>query len=205
MSWAEHRWNIYAPYYDRLAGFIPQRRRSIEIARIQPGERVLVCGCGTGLDLPLLPPGIEIDGVDLSPGMLELARAKSAGLNIRLQTMDAQNLAFPDATFDLVILHLIIAIVPDPLRALQEAVRVLKPAGRIALFDKYFHGPGQPRLIRRILNPIWRAIATDLNTRTLEFAAQAGLRVIHEEPAMLAGMFRIVRLERQTQSPATPA
>ena len=204
MSWAENRWNIYAPYYDRFIGFIPQRRRSLELARIQPGERVLVCGCGTGLDLPLLPPGIEIDAVDLSPGMLEQARANSAGLNIHLQTMDAQSLAFPDSTFDVVVLHLIIAIVPDPLRAVQEAVRVLKPAGRIALFDKYFDGPGQPRLIRRILNPIWRAIATDLNTRTLELAAQTGLRVVHEEPAMLAGMFRIVRLERQTQSPATP-
>lgn len=199
MSWAEWRWDIIAPHYDRFIAFLPQRRRSLELVRIQPGERVLVCGCGTGLDLPLLPPAIEIDAVDLSPRMIEEARAKSAGLAIRLQTMDAQNLKFPDATFDVVILHLIIAIVPDPLRALQEAVRVLKPGGRIALFDKYFHGPGQPRLIRRILNPLARVIATDLNTRTLELAAQAGLRVVQEESVMLAGLFRAARLERQTR------
>lgn len=205
MGWKDRRWDLYAPYYDRFIALTAQRRRSLELAQIQPGERVLVCGCGTGLDLPLLPTGIEIDAVDFSPGMIEQARAKSAGLNIRLQTMDAQNLQFPNATFDVVVLHLIIAIVPDPLRAMREAVRVLKPAGRIALFDKYFHGPGQPRLIRRLLNPIVRALATDINTRTIELAAQAGLRVVHEEPVLLNGLFRVARLERQTQLPATPA
>ena len=205
MSWAERRWDLYAPYYDRFVAFLPHRRRSLELAQIKPGERVLICGCGTGLDLPLLPRGIEIDAVDLSPRMIEQARLKAAGLAVRFQTMDAQSLNFPDATFDVVVLHLIIAIVPNPLRALEEAVRVLKPSGRIALFDKYFHGPGQPRLIRRLLNPLLRAIATDLNTRTLELAAEAGLRVVHEEPAMFAGLFGVARLERQTHAPAAAA
>jgi ubiquinone/menaquinone biosynthesis C-methylase UbiE len=203
MRWTELRWELIAPFYDYLIGFLPQRRRSLALAQIQPGERVLISGCGTGLDIPLLPHGIEIDAVDLSPRMIEQARRKSAGLNIRLQTMDAQNLSFPDATFDVVILHLIVAIVPDPLRALREAVRVLKPGGRITLFDKYFHGPGRPRLIRRILNPLWRAIATDINTRTLELAAHAGLQVVHEEPVMLAGLFRVATLQRRTQSPSS--
>ena len=112
----------------------------------------------------------------------------------------------PERTsFDVVILHLFIAIVPDPLRALQEAVRVLKPNGRIALFDKYYDGPGQPRLIRRILNPLMRAVATDINTRTLDLARQAGLRVTHEETALLAGLFRLATLQRQTQSPSSSA
>jgi SAM-dependent methyltransferase len=202
MNWNERRWDYYAPFYDRFIGFLPQRRRSLDLAQIQPDERVLIAGCGTGLDIPLLPPSIQIDAVDISPRMIEQARLKSAGRQVRFQTMDAQNLAFPDATFDVVVLHLIIAIVPDPLRAIQEAVRVLKPNGRIALFDKYYDGPGQPRLIRRILNPIWRAIATDLNTRTIALAKQAGLRVIHEEPALLAGLFRVATLRRQTQSPS---
>jgi phosphatidylethanolamine/phosphatidyl-N-methylethanolamine N-methyltransferase len=203
MSWAAHRWNLYAPYYDRLIGFPRVRCRSIELAALQPGERILIDGCGTGLDLPFIPPGVSIDAVDLSPGMLAQARLK--GREARFQVMDAQRLDFPDAAFDAVVLHLIVAIVPDPLKCLQEAVRVLRPGGRIALFDKYFHGPGNPRLIRRLLNPLMRLLATDLNTRTLELAARAGLRVVHEEPAMLNGMFRIARLEHRTPGSSSEA
>ncbi|MBI4890810.1 MAG: SAM-dependent methyltransferase, partial [Acidobacteria bacterium] len=83
-----------------------------------------------------------------------------------------------------------------PLQCLREAARVLKPGGRVMLFDKYYDGPGRPRLVRRLLNPLLRFLATDLNTPTLRLAAEAGLHVAHEEPAFLRGMFRIARLER---------
>lgn len=194
MSWRTRRWDLYAPHYDKLIGFEHLRRRSLDLAKLQPGERLLVDGCGTGLDLPLIPSGIEVDAVDLSPGMVEQARGK--GTAARIQVMNAQQLGFPDATFDCVLLHLIVAIVPEPLRCLREASRVLKPGGRVMLFDKYFHGPGQPRLIRRLLNPLMKFLVTDLNLRTLDLAAEAGFRVVHEEPAMLNGMFRIARLEK---------
>lgn len=201
--WAIHRWNLYAPHYDRWVAFERQRRRSIELARLQPGERVLIDGCGTGLDLPLLPPGLEIDAIDISPGMLALARERAAPLNARVQVMDAQSLNFPDAAFDCVVLHLIVAIVPDPLQALREAVRVLKPGGRIVLFDKFFHGEGKPRLLRRLLNPLLKFAATDLNVPVPRLAAEAGLVIVHEEPAWLRGMFRILRLEPRTRSSAS--
>lgn len=195
MSWKTRRWDLYAPYYDKLIGFDHLRRRSLDLAQLQPGERLLVDGCGTGLDLPLIPSGVEVDAVDLSPGMVEQARRK--GTAARIQVMNAQQLDFPDATFDCVLLHLIVAIVPEPLRCLREACRVLKPGGRVMLFDKYFHGPGRPRLIRRLLNPLMKFLVTDLNLRTLDLAAEAGFRVVHEEPAMLNGMFRIARLEKR--------
>ncbi|MBN9657473.1 MAG: methyltransferase domain-containing protein [Acidobacteria bacterium] len=195
MNWKTRRWDLYAPYYDKLIGFEHLRRRSLDLAKLQPGERLLVDGCGTGLDLPLIPAGVEVDAVDLSPGMVEQSRHK--GTAARIQVMNAQQLGFPDETFDCVLLHLIVAIVPEPLRCLREASRVLKPGGRVMLFDKYFHGPGRPRLIRRLLNPMMKFLVTDLNLRTLELAAEAGFRVVHEEPAMLNGMFRIARLERR--------
>lgn len=195
MSWKTRRWDLYAPYYDKLIGFDHLRRRSLDLAQLQPGERLLVDGCGTGLDLPLIPSGVEVDAVDLSPGMVEQARGK--GTAARIQVMNAQQLVFADATFDCVLLHLIVAIVPEPLRCLREACRVLKPGGRVMLFDKYFHGPGRPRLIRRLLNPLMKFLVTDLNLRTLDLAAEAGFRVVHEEPAMLNGMFRIARLEKR--------
>ncbi len=201
--WAIKRWDVYAPHYDRWVAFERQRRRSLALADLQPGERVLLDGCGTGLDLPLVPPGLEIDAVDLSTGMLALARCRAAGLNARVQVMDAQSLRFPAHTFDCVVLHLIVAIVPDPLQCLREAVRVLKPGGRVVLFDKFFHGPGKPRLIRRLLNPFLKLAATDLNVPLPRLAAEAGLVIVHEEPAWLRGMFRVVRLEPKTRSSAS--
>lgn len=192
MSWRVGRWNLYAPYYDALIGFERARRRSMELAGIRAGQRVLVSGCGTGLDLPLLDA--ETFALDISPGMLAQARAK--GTAARLLLGDSQRLPFADGEFDHVLLHLIVAIVPRPLEVLSEARRVVKPGGRVAVFDKYFHGSGRPRLIRRLLNPLLRFLATDLNTRTLELAEQAGLRLIAEEPAFLGGMFRVAVFER---------
>lgn len=201
--WAIRRWNLYAPHYDRWVGFPAQRQRSLALAELKPGERVLIDGCGTGLDLPFLPPGLRIEAIDLSPGMISHAHARAAGLDARVQVMDAQNLQFPDATFDCVVLHLIVAIVPDPLRCLEEAARVLKPTGRIVLFDKLYHGPGKPRLIRRLLNPLLKFAVTDLNVPIPRLAEEAGLAVVHDEPAALRGMFRILKLTPKTRSSAS--
>lgn len=200
MSWRSRRWDFYAPHYDRWVGFYPQRARSIELARLRPGERVLIAGCGTGLDLPLLPAGLMVDAFDLSPAMLGRARRRPCASNVRFYRMDAQKTGFPGSSFDCVILHLIVAIVADPAACLREAARVLRPGGRIVLFDKYYDGPGRPRLVRRVLNPLLRLLATDLNVPVPRLARAAGLLLVHEEPAWLRGMFRIARLE-----PAPPS
>lgn len=194
MSWAVSRWDFYARFYDHLIRFTPVRQRSIDLAHLQPGEHVLVDGCGTGLDLPLLPDGVRVTAADISSKMIDQARLKAAPAHLVL--MDAQRLAFADATFDCVVLHLIVAIVPDPLRCLCEAARVMKPDGRIIFFDKYFQGAGQPRLIRRLLDPLARFLGTQLNLPLHDLAQAAGLRFVHEEPAMLNGMFRLVTLRK---------
>lgn len=195
MSWRIRRWDLYAPYYDRFISFEALRKRSLELARLAVGERVLMCGCGTGLDLPLLPPGLEVFAFDASRGMLELALRQKCASRVHFLRMDAQQLAFPDASFDCVVLHLIVAIVPDPLACLREAARVLRPHGRIVLFDKYHEGLGKPRFIRRALNPLMRLLATDLNVPLPRLVREAGLRIVREEPAMLRGLFRVARLE----------
>ncbi|MGB9609691.1 MAG: class I SAM-dependent methyltransferase [Bryobacteraceae bacterium] len=195
MNWRIRRWDLYAPHYDRLISFEPQRRRSLELAALRPGERVLICGCGTGLDLPLLPAGLQVFAVDASRGMLSRALARGCASPVSFARMDAQQLAFPDSCFDCVLLHLIVAIVPDPLACLREAARVLRPSGRIALFDKYHDGRGRPRLIRRTLNPLMRLLATDLSVPLPRLVREAGLEMVHEEPALLRGLFRVARLE----------
>ena len=68
-----NRWNrvvyrLWAPVYDATVShlFMPGRHRAIQLLALQPGERVLLVGVGTGADLPLLPPGVQAMGTDLS-------------------------------------------------------------------------------------------------------------------------------------------
>jgi ubiquinone/menaquinone biosynthesis C-methylase UbiE len=79
--------------------------------------------------------------------------------------MDARNLTFPDASFDAVIMHLILAVMPQPELGLKEAARVLKSGGRIAIFDKFLRDEEQPSNARRFLNLITGTLFSDINRR----------------------------------------
>ena len=79
-AWNRVRYSAYAPIYDVVAApFQAGRRRSIALIDLQPGERVLILGCGTGLDIPLLPAGVSIAAIDLTPVMVRRAGQSSGG------------------------------------------------------------------------------------------------------------------------------
>jgi ubiquinone/menaquinone biosynthesis C-methylase UbiE len=111
------------------------RTRVIELARARPGMRILDLACGPGnLSRPLaaqVAPGGEVVGVDLAPGMIELAR--EAGIpNARFEVMDIERLEFADASFDGAVCGHGLQFVPDLGRALHEARRVLKARSGLA-------------------------------------------------------------------------
>jgi ubiquinone/menaquinone biosynthesis C-methylase UbiE len=99
--------------------------------------KILEVACGTGQNLPLFMPNSEITAVDLSPKMLEVARANAAthGLNVDLAVMDAQKLEFADGSFDTVVSTLSTCTFPDPIQALQEMKRVCRTGGLILLLE----------------------------------------------------------------------
>jgi ubiquinone/menaquinone biosynthesis C-methylase UbiE len=197
ITWNRLRYTLWAPLYDFVARFGRQRRRSIGLLGLQPGERVLLVGAGTGADLPLIPAGVEVLATDLTPAMLDRARPRVRP-GIELRVMDGQALDLPSDSFDAVILHLILAVIPDPAACLREAARVLKPGGRIALFDKFLPDGARPGLPRRLANAITGTLFTDINRRLGDILKRSGapLRIEHDEPAMLGGAFRIVLLRK---------
>lgn len=101
-------YRIYAPIYDiAMRPFSDAaRRRALDLVAAQPGERLLIPGVGTGLDLPLISDSIHITATDLSSTMLRQARSKAIASNVTFAIMDAQTLGFPDASFDAVLLNL---------------------------------------------------------------------------------------------------
>jgi ubiquinone/menaquinone biosynthesis C-methylase UbiE len=191
-AWNRIRYGVYAPFYDAAGRRLARgRRMSIEMMDLRRGERVLIVGCGTGLDFEFLPPGLRIVAGDLSPGMVSRARkrARALGLDADVRVMDAHGLDFPDQSFDAVVLHLILAVVPDPHAAIREAARVLRPGGRVGVFDKFLRDGGRPSLVRRAAGAVVNVLATDVNRQLGPLLDVAGLVLERREPALLGDLF----------------
>ena len=116
------------------------RAKALELAAIQPGEKVLDVGCGTGtLAIAASQAAGEVHGIDPSPEMIELAEKKAArgGRNVRFQAGVIEALPYPDGEFDLVLSTLMLHHLPDDVKrkGFTEVLRVLKPGGRFLAVD----------------------------------------------------------------------
>lgn len=198
LGWNRIRYTLWAPFYDVAVRFRRQRQRSVGLLDLRPGERVLVVGAGTGADLPWIPAGVEVVAIDLTPAMVERVRRRAAERDrpVDARVGNAQDLEFPDASFDALILHLILAVVPDPVAAIREAERVLRPGGRAAVFDKWAPDGQRVSLLRRVLNLVANLLATDVTRQLGPLLAHTGLRVERREPAALGAAFQIALLRK---------
>lgn len=190
-----------APFYDWFVGPAAHasRRRSIAGLSLRGGEKVLLSGIGTGLDVPLLPADVLLVGVDLTPAMLAVARrrALSERRRVCLVVGDAQRLPLRDGTFDAGVLHLILAIVPDARPALSEAARCLKEGARLAVFDKFVPPGETPSLLRRLADLVTRRLATGFLTRFEDALAAAPSLLVEEDAHDLGGgFFRRIRVRK---------
>lgn len=196
-------YTFLAPVYDTLIGKATDHWRQHSLSLIDPDKHheILINGIGSGLDIPFLPSGPSYTGTDLTPAMLSKAqsRCEPSNCEINLQEADSLSLPFEDNSFDLVIMHLILAVVPDPLMALNEAARVLKPGGKIHVFDKFLK-PGQLAPFRRFINLFSRHIATRTDVVLEPLLNQHNaLEIIHQEPALANGWFRFVLLQKAAE------
>ena len=136
--------------YDRMVSLLSFgqeqkfRQSTLKLARIQPGERILEVGCGTGtLTLAAKAqagPHSQVCGIDVAPDMIETARHKAAqaGREIEFQLSSIAAIPYPDGQFDLVLSSLMLHHLPgDALKrqGMQEVLRVLKPGGRLLIVD----------------------------------------------------------------------
>jgi ubiquinone/menaquinone biosynthesis C-methylase UbiE len=195
------RYTLLAPVYNLVSWvFKRKRRRSLKLADLKAGERVLIVGAGTGLDLDFIRPGPVLTAIDLTPAMLERLRRRARRLALEVDTrvMDAAALEFPDASFDVAFLHLIVTLVPDPNRCMCEVARVLRPGGRAVIFDKFCPDEGPPPLAVRIVAPVASALfGTRMTLRLGPILEGTGLEVVHEEPAGLYGLLKIVLVRKK--------
>lgn len=189
---------MIAPIYDLLVSAATRGMRKNSLQQLKnhakDADRILICGIGTGLDIPHLPPNRQYSGIDITPGMLKRAHHYTNLRDITLVIGDVMELPYTNGYFDAVLLHLILAVAPHPLKALREAQRVVKRQGHIIVLDKFLK-PGQRAPLRRMLNPLVRRIATQTNVVFATLVEQCTqLQVISDQPALAAGWFRSIVL-----------
>lgn len=180
-------WDLRALLYDVCEGSDLRRGPAkTDLFRHMRG-RVLFVAVGTGLDFKRFPPGLEIVGVDISEVMLRRAepRAHRYPGTLKLMQMDAARLGFADATFDTAVTSCTMCSVPDPVRALRELQRVLRPGGSLLMFE-HVRSRNPVFGLALDLMTLWtRWSGTEMNRNTVQNAVAAGFRITSIESAYL--------------------
>lgn len=189
-----HRW--FASIYDRMMA--PQEQKFFGAVRKEMlndlrGE-VLEIGAGTGANFRYYPVAAHVTAIEPDPFMLERARERlsAATAAIDLHQAAAEDLPFPDASFDFVISTLVLCSVRDPREALAEIRRVLKPGSEFRLYEHVRYVNRAGALAQDIVSPIWQWFGAGChpNRDTGRSLREAG--------------FDIVQAERLTHMPPIP-
>jgi ubiquinone/menaquinone biosynthesis C-methylase UbiE len=168
--------------YDRRAATAPSSKGDANLRWLcgqAEGETIEV-GIGRGRTLPFYPPDVRLTGIELSGVAIEIARrrAEQLGLNATLRQGDAASLPYPDEHFDTAVFSFVLCTIPDDRRAVAEAVRVLRPGGRLLLVEHVRSPNAIVRSIERLFEPItMRHMADHLLREPLDHVLAEGLVV----------------------------
>lgn len=187
----------YAFFYDLSFGaiFEPGRAAVINRMRFTPGCSVLEVGVGTGLSLPLYPRNIAVTGIDISEEMLEKARRRRHRLglmHVSLECMDAENMTFPDDSFDAVVAMYVVSVVPNPCKLMDEMRRVCRPGGEIYIVNHFQHEHPFVCGMEKMISPLSRLLGFRPDFSLCQFIKEANIDVVDKSPVNLCGYWTLL-------------
>ena len=192
------RYQRISTIYDRMEGlmerrFRPWREKAWQFAS---GPRILEVGVGTGKNMEFWPKDCKVTAIDLTQGMLDIARKRAMQLQRAgddLFLADVQHLELPSRIFDTVIATFVFCSVPDPVQGLRELGRVVRPDGHIVLLEHV-------RIDRPIIVAMMDALAplivrpngANINRRTVTNVQLSDLKIDHVMDLDKMGMFKLI-------------
>lgn len=178
----KHIYDAHSRFYDLWFGRLVKRRirDSIGRMRFRDGQRVLDVGVGTGASLPFYPPNVRVVGVDLSAGMLQVARRKCLADGLRSVTLlqaDALRLPFADNSFDHVFISHVISVVSDPLLLLRELQRVARRDAQIVVLNHFASGNRLVALLEKLVCPLTERLGWRSDLQLAPLVREAGVEI----------------------------
>lgn len=192
------RYDRLAPWFDSLEGFLEGlifRRLRKRLWALADGEHILEVGVGTGKNFAFYPDQARMTAIDFSPKMLEQAKRKRERkqLDVHLDLMDVQSLAYADNSFDTVIASFVFCSVPQPRKGLKEIYRVLKPGGQLLLLEHVLSSNKVMAKLMNLLNPlIVRLVGANINRQTVKNVQACPFKSIFVDPAS-SDMIKLIR------------
>lgn len=197
-------WDWRAKFYDVCEGSQLRRGPSKAALFREMSGRVIFVAVGTGVDFMHFPPGCEIVGIDISDQMLRRAEARRQAYagSLSLVRTDAQKLTFPDASFDTAVTSCTMCSVSDPVQALRELHRVLRPGGRLLMFE-HVRSRNPALGLTLDLMTLWsRLWGTVMNRDTLANVRSAGFHIVRVESVYLDIILRIYAVKPDLEDEA---
>jgi phosphatidylethanolamine/phosphatidyl-N-methylethanolamine N-methyltransferase len=194
----ERAYELYAPVYDYLFDWIfaPGRAAAVKELGLQPQDRVLEVGIGTGLNLPLYPPSVRLTGIDLSQEMLDKAVERVQTLtmpNVALKVMDAAAMSVGDHEFDKALATYTISAVPDPVAVLREMRRVVRPGGTIVILNHFRSENRVVGFFEDVVAPLCTRLGWKSNLPLRPLLTQVGLTAEQVTRVNLFNGWRLVK------------
>jgi phosphatidylethanolamine/phosphatidyl-N-methylethanolamine N-methyltransferase len=201
----------WAPVYDIVFGPVFKRGRAAAVVAAERiGGRILEVGVGTGLSLASYSPRSRVVGVDISEPMLEKARDRVEKQKLKhvesIGMMDAETLDFPTASFDVVVAQYVVTAIPNPEKALDEFLRVVRPGGEIILTSRLGAESGLRGAIEKWLMPVTSRMGWRTEFSWVRYAdwlaASPSARLIEKRALPPLGHFWLIRIAKRPDGQA---